>query len=275
MDSRVGRAIPVEDVVSRTTNLLMQAPALLLPQVLILVLGLIGDVFSRLGLLITILEFAVSFVVAGAYPPMVKAILEGRPFSAAECMRIAIAKYWTLLIAGVLVGFAVILGFVAFIVPGIVIGTWYAYTVPSIMLENKGAMAGMTASKAFGRDKKWSTFLIFLLVAAAAVVIFVLQTLLSMASPLLGRVVSSFLYVPLYAWIFAVFPYTYLTYGPSSAPQEPSETVYGVVPPVQPQPVALQPEVQTNVSPTMNYCRFCGSPLEPGSQFCSSCGKAL
>jgi len=40
------------------------------------------------------------------------------------------------------------------------VGIWYAYTVPAIILENRGVLDGMSSSKKFARKKKWGTILI-------------------------------------------------------------------------------------------------------------------
>ena len=89
--------------------------------------------------------------------------------SVTEALGKAFHRFWTLLGAGILVVLIVALGFIALVVPGIILLTWYAYTVPAIMLEGKGATEGMAASKAFGRDKKGSTFLIFLTAGAVGI----------------------------------------------------------------------------------------------------------
>ena len=57
----------------------------------------------------------------------------------------------------------------ALIIPGVIFVTWYTYSVPAIMLEDKGVLAGWAASKTFGRDKKWSTFSIGLVLGAIAI----------------------------------------------------------------------------------------------------------
>ena len=277
MKQTVGKPIQAADVLFTSARMLGRTPALMLPQVVILILALIGDVASRIAIVTTILSFIASFVVAGAYPSMVQAVLGGAQFSPADSMRMALQRFWTLLVAGILVGVFVVLGFVAVIVPGIIIATWYAYTVPAVMLENKGAMDGMAASKAFGRDKKWSTFLMLLAIGALGLVVFAIDAGLSLASPILGRVVDSLLSVPLDAWIAVVFTYTYITCGPSSlgAQSESASPVMGEAPPAQSQPTPV-PSWAPYVAPQpSNFCRNCGSPIQPGSKFCSECGTAL
>ncbi len=277
MKETVGKPIQALEVLSASATMLSRTPTLMLPQVVILVLALIGDVAGSISIVTTILAFVASFVVAGAYPSMVQAVLGGSQFSATDSMRMALNRFWTLLVAGILVGLIVILGFIAVIVPGIILATWYAYTVPAVMLENKGALEGMGASKAFGRDKKWGTFIMLLGIGAVAVVIFVIDTALSLASPILGRVVYSLLSVPLDAWIAVAFTYTYITYGPSSVGAQSESPGPGMVemPPTQYQQPSVPASAPADVPPAGNFCRNCGAPVQPGSKFCSECGKAL
>jgi hypothetical protein len=214
----------------------------------------------------------VSIIITGAYPSMVQAALSGAPLSIEHSLRQAAGRFWTLLVAGILVGLIVFLGFIALIIPGIIFLTWYAYTVPAIMLENKGALAGMSASKAFGRDKKLSTFVLGFVAGIVVVVLVVIQGVLSLASSLLGHIVYSLLFVPVGAWLAVIVTYTYLTYGPSSVPASPE--TFGRVPPVPMNPQVTQAVVSPS-PPSARFCKNCGSPIQPGTKFCSSCGQPV
>jgi len=279
MNERVGKPIAAWDAVTKSAGLISRTPTIMLPLAIVLILSLLGDVvsagsLSALGIVISIVSFVVSIIVTGSFPSMVQTVLGGGQISVADSMRKAYQKFWTLLFAGILVGIIVALGFVALVVPGIIFVTWYAYTVPAIMLKDKGVLAGMGASKAFGRDKKWSTFSICVIIGVVFVIAFAIQSALSLASPIAGRVVYSFLSVPLDAWIAVVFTYTYITYGPSSVPATAEVPSYGVVPPPVQQPSApINPIADT--SPQKNFCRFCGSPIQPDSRFCSACGAVV
>jgi uncharacterized membrane protein len=202
---------------------------------------------------------------------MVKTAVEGGRFSIADAMGKAYHKFWTLLGAGILVVLVVVLGLVALIVPGLVLATWYAYTVPAIMLEDKGATEGMAASKAFGRNKKWSSFTIFLAVGVVGLVAVIIQQLILYAgSPLLGQIVEQLLSIPIGAWASVIFAYTYISYGPSSVASSTGTPARGAAPPASTQ----QPSMQAGGWAT-HFCPACGSPVEPGSRFCRNCGKAL
>jgi hypothetical protein len=286
MGATVGRPIVVRDVLSKSTNLLLRTPVLLIPQVIALVISLLGDVastatFSVLRIVLLFIGVVVSIIVTGAYPSMVQAALAGGQLSVAHSLRQAAKRFWSLVVAGILVGLIVALGSIALIVPGIIFLTWYAYTVPAIMLENKGALAGMSASKMFGRDKKWSTFILGVVVFIVIIVIAIIQSAVARSSPISGAVISSLLSFPVDAWISVIITYAYLTYGPSSVPASsstpgtPEVLVPGVIaPPPMDQQIPQGGTLPTASGPS-NFCRSCGSPLAPGSKFCANCGQSV
>jgi zinc-ribbon domain len=280
MPVKVGKPIDVGEVLSKSTSLLTGTPALMIPQLIVLALSLLEDLAnastqSGLGVILAFISAVVSIIIAGAYPSMVQAALGGAPLSIEHSLRQAASRFWTLFAAGILVGLIVVLGLIALIIPGIIFVTWYAYTVPAIMLENKGALEGMSASKAFGRDKKWSTFVLGLVGFVVVIVVLGIQAALSMASPLLGHVVYSLLYVLLGAWISVIVTYTYLTYGPSSVPAAPVSEFGGVPPAMMNRQQVPQADSPAAPSPPASFCKSCGSRIEPGSKFCANCGQPV
>ena len=170
-------------------------------------------VLFALALIATLILYV---IVGGAYPFLVRSLLSGEELSLAKAFGSAFRRFGSLFASGSLVTLVVILGLVALIVPGIILAAWYFYTPPAIMLETKGALDGMGASKAFGRNKKWSTFLIFLSVGLVDLVIGVLQSFISILSPEVGFILGFVLWVPVTAWSSVIPSYTYLTYGPIS-----------------------------------------------------------
>ena len=274
---KIGKPINAGDAVSKSARILFANPHIILPQLILFILTLINDalsgsIFSPLSVVISIISVVLSIVVAGAYPSIVKAAIAGEKFSLSEALGKAYRRFWSLLAAGTLVALIVGLGFIALIVPGIIFAAWYAYTVPAIMLEEKGALEGMAASKAFGRDKKGDTFLIFIAIFVGAIVLLVLQSVFFLVSPLVGRLVYALLDLPFGAWISVTFAYTYITYGPSPTLPAAETTGLGSGAPAPPQP---QAQINAPAVSIGGFCRFCGSPIPADSKFCPSCGKQV
>jgi hypothetical protein len=264
--------IDVGDVLSRSAGILSERPSIILPQVIPAIPALFtylapnSSAFTLLTIITSIIAGVLSIIVSGAYPSIVKAVLGGEQYSLTDALERAYHKFWTLLGAGILVGLIVILGGIALIVPGIIFATWYAYTVPAIMLGDKEALEGMSASKAFGRDKKWSTFLMILAVGVAGVAVYAVGIALGLFSQLAGSLVYRVLAIPVAAWVSVVIAYTYIIYGPSPVAGAPPTSALGQD---MSQPTAAA------VAGNPSYCPKCGTKLAGDEAFCMSCGTRL
>jgi hypothetical protein len=229
-----------------------------------------SSIFNPLPIIAGIISAVLSVIAGGAYAPVVKEAIGGKRLTIGEALGHAYNRFWSLVGAGILIVLIVVLGSIALVVPGIIFATWYAYTTPAIMLEDKGATAGMAASKAFGRDKKWSTFSIFLIFLLVFILVSIIGGVLSLGGG--GRVIQTLLTIPLSAWTSVVIAYTYITHGPSAtAPASPAAAWE--------QPPA---EMSAGISAgtprmggTSRFCAFCGSPLKTDAKFCSNCGKPV
>ena len=264
MKATVGNKIDVMDALSKSVNIILKNPVIMLPQLIVAIPVLVIDLFAKtssptlaLGSVASsLVTFVLTVLVIGAYPVMVKTVIDGGQISISDAFRKGLGRFWSILAAGILVGLFVIAGFIALIVPGIIIVTWYAYTFPAVMLENRGAMEGMSASKAFGRDKKMSTFLMLLAVGVGFVVVGGIEVAVSAASPVTGRVVNELLTIPLVVWVYVLLSYTYIEYGPSSV-------------------LSSAPGTIGAPSTLARYCPNCGKPVQVGATFCPNCGSPL
>lgn len=264
----VGTPINVGEVISRSTNLLKANPSIILIQLIPAVPSLLSDVFSGptlfdpVALLMGVLTAVLSVIASGAYAPVVKGALTGQRLTLEAALGHAYRKFWSLLGAGILVVLIVFVGAIALVVPGIIFATWYAYTTPAIVLEDRGALEGMSASRSFGRDKKLSTFLIFLTFFLVYILVAAVGAALSLGGG--GRLIQTLLDVPLSAWTSVVIAYTYITCGPSATSTQPPG-----------QPVATMPRPAPITEAPVGVCSSCGAPLPQGSKFCGNCGKPV
>ncbi len=124
----------------------------------------IKDLMSLLPSLLPVLFISFVLVYIIAYPIfggmltlMVKNILEDKKIEPKAALRSALKKAPTLIAASFIVDLLFLAGILFFIIPGVIIGIWYFYTIPAIMLENRGVLDGMKASKSFASDKKFKT----------------------------------------------------------------------------------------------------------------------
>jgi hypothetical protein len=196
--SNCGRALTIDvaEVLNSTLSILRKRPILIIPSLLQAMVSswilswtylplqeqLNSTAASSLSLALLwshLPEMLVSFVafggiivplVHGMYPVMVKEAMRGEEVDLAGAFRNSLRRFPSLFASYILVEVAVLVGTLALVVPGLILAVWYYYSFPAIMLENRGARDGMSASKAFARDKKWETFMMFLISLAPSIV---------------------------------------------------------------------------------------------------------
>jgi len=183
--------ISVEEVLNSTLRIIKKSPLIVVPTIIRVVLstvlglwiilpflqqigsistpsmwiGMLWDSLPRFGVGIAF-GVIVSPIVTGMYPSMVQDVFDGKELEITRALRKAIKKYPSILASDSLVGILVLLASLLLVVPGLIVAVWYAYSAPAIVLEDLGALDGMSASKRFARNKKWSTFLITLIPTA-------------------------------------------------------------------------------------------------------------
>ncbi len=117
-------------------------------------LGLIGNMLSQGALIKSVSESYLN-----------------REISVEQAYRFVLPKLLTLIGATLMVALVVGLGFVLLIVPGVIFSLWLYLTTSCIVVENLGASAGMSRSKALVSGNLGKVFLIGLLVFLITMVI--------------------------------------------------------------------------------------------------------
>jgi uncharacterized YccA/Bax inhibitor family protein len=84
-------------------------------------------------------------IIEGIYTVTIKNIFENKDVNLAAASGLVSKKASILIAAGILIGSAVLAGTLFFIIPGMLFMIWYFYTIPFIMLENRGVLDGMKA----------------------------------------------------------------------------------------------------------------------------------
>jgi len=157
---------------------------------------------------VVIVGIIIAFIIEGMYPLMVKNVLDGKDVGMSAAFGKAVGRLPSLIGAAILVGIIVSVGFVIFVIPGILFLTWYFYTVPAIMLEDRGALDGMSASKRFGRTRKWKTFLILLVLVIICVIGSALGEI-----PIAGGVIEAIIGLIVAVWGSIIASYAYIKHA--------------------------------------------------------------
>jgi len=163
---------------------------------------------AGLFFLIVIVAIIVGFIVEGMYPLMVRNVIEGKDVEMSAAFGKAVSRLPSLIGAAILVGLILIAGFALFVIPGIIFLTWYWYTVPAIMLEDRGALDGMSASRRFGRTRKWKTFLMFLVLIIISIVGSAFN-----AIPVAGVVIGTIIGLIIAVWGSIIPAYAYIKHA--------------------------------------------------------------
>jgi len=187
-DSTTPKELEMGEVWSGSLSIIRYKPIVLLPIFIVLVFELLLGLLTRFfivlperitstrdlmpylpsplpALLITfILVYIIAYpVFVGMYPLLVKNFVEKKEIDLKTAFKSAVKKAPALISVNIVLIFIILTGLLFFIVPGVIFSIWYFYVIPVIMLENRGVVNAMKASKTFSRDKKFKTFLIFLL----------------------------------------------------------------------------------------------------------------
>jgi hypothetical protein len=193
------KGFDIGEALTSSFNIVLKNPKILIPQLvssLIFTLLVNLSIINKLNVigwflllpinfLILVVGFIVYLVVSGMYPLLVRDVVNSVSPNLASAARTALKKIFSLIAASILVSIIVTIGLILLIVPGLIFLTWFFYTIPALMLEDKGALEAMSASRAFGRDKKLNTLAVVVLLAIAALISGLLNVI-----PLLGSILS-------------------------------------------------------------------------------------
>jgi hypothetical protein len=87
-----------------------------------------------------------------------------QPFTIGDSLRIGLARTIPVIGVGILVGLAMMLGFLLLVVPGVIIGCMLYVAIPACVIEKLGVTASMSRSSALTKGYRWQIFGLFLLV---------------------------------------------------------------------------------------------------------------
>ncbi len=175
-------------------------------------------------------------------------------------VRFVASKLLSIWALSIIVGIIVFLGFIALIVPGIILAIMFILAFPVLIIENKGVTESMGRSRVLVGQRWLKTFATLLLLGIIFIIASVIATAISgffgIASPVVSGILSA-LYEPLFPILLAVYYFSNLA-RISQAPPGPMWTVPG-----------------TTAQPGMKFCPNCGTQLSSSAIFCTKCGSRL
>ncbi len=196
-------------------------------------------------------------VAAGGTIKMASEEVEGRPVELGVSVRFAASKLLWMWALGLIVGIMVFLGFIALIIPGIILIIMFCLTLPALLLENVGVIGSLGRSRELVGHRWLKTFVVLLvwliILAIASGIVSLVSSPFGWASNAVSSILGAF-YLPLVPIAITVYYYSNLAR-------------------IAPVPTGPIPVGQTTVAPTgMKFCPNCGTQLVSSAIFCSSCG---
>ncbi len=145
------------------------------------------SVVVLVALITTVVSLVGTFWVQGALVYAVDDVRDGRIDSTIEQLFERVRPHLgTLIVAGILAGLGIAVGFVLVIVPGLVLLTWWCLIVPVIVLEGKSVGEAFTRSRELVRGHGWTVFgVVIISVLAIAIASGLIQSIFSFLGPFL------------------------------------------------------------------------------------------
>ncbi|UJA21400.1 hypothetical protein HJD18_15035 [Thermoleophilia bacterium SCSIO 60948] len=213
---RTRRPIRPSGVVDEAFSLYAEHARVLLPTAL-LVVGVFAVVQALLAssgsFALILLGNALSIVASALYSGFVVKFVErlrsgGGPASVGDMFAAVAAVLGTLILNGILYGFAVAIGLVLLIVPGLIILTMWCLAAPSIVIEGRGVTEAFRRSAELTHGQRMPIFLTLLL---ALVVLIGLGIVLGLIGAVIGtvgiivmQILASVIAAPVFSLIVAV-----------------------------------------------------------------------
>ena len=197
--------------------LLIYALIALLTILLVAVLGWLGVLLAAL------VGIAGAFWLQGTLIEAVRDVRDGRAdLSVGETFERVLPSLNRIVLAGILLGLAIGVGFLLLIVPGLVVLTLWIFVIPAIVLENRGIGDAFGRSRELVRGNGWNVFgvivLTFVLLLGVSIVLrLILAPLDDWLASLIQQVVANTLVAP-----FAIIVWT-LSYYRLRALESPAQ----------------------------------------------------
>jgi hypothetical protein len=212
-------------------------------------IGTRASVALLVALIATVVSLVGTFWVQGALVYAVDDVRDGRIDSSIGELFERVRPYLgTLIVAGILAGLAIALGFVLLIVPGCILLTWWCLIAPVIVLEGKSVGESFSRSRELVRGHGWTVFgVVIISVIASAIANAIIQSIFSFLGSFLrywiGGSIASAIVDPFIA-VALTLMYFHLREAPAA---EPAPVGAPSDPPTEPPADAAPPEPASDV----------------------------
>ncbi len=174
----MNKKLSVGDTLSKIFSIYGDQAGVLLPVafVLFLLVAVVNGILAGGSVLLVPIAFAVSIVAATLYQGMVVGLVSDvqdgkRDATVGDLIDATWPVVLPLIAVGILAGIAVGIGFLLFVVPGLILVTIWAVIAPAIVVERAGVLESFGRSRELVRGNGWQVFgvivVVFLIVGVA------------------------------------------------------------------------------------------------------------
>lgn len=157
---------------------------------------------------VTAFDAAFFLIFMLAIPTYGLALAKGKAISVRELLRFDANKYFAILLAGILYGFAIVASFLLFIIPAIWVVSWFALYQIAVVDKGLGPIESLKESKRLvteriGKVKVWGIIGASLVLSFAAGLLAVfplIGNILSSSASLLISILTTAAFASLYRW---------------------------------------------------------------------------
>jgi zinc ribbon protein len=222
--------------------------------------ALLGAIFLLIAVIILV-NIIFSTIAEGAAIKLTSEQITKGEASLGGSIRFTVSKLLSIWALSIIVGIVVGLGFIALIVPGIILAIMFSLALPALLIENKGVFDSISRSRQLVSHRWGKTFGTFLalgiiVIIASLIVSAITAPLGTIIGPVANGILSAF-YQPLFPILMAVYYYSNIA-RTSQAP-----------------PGQMPMAPTTTLQPGMKICPTCGTMNLASASFCTKCGARL
>jgi len=152
----------------------------LIPGIIALIVGIAGstdqetflNVFSVAGLAIFIISFILAMMASIIYgAALIKSVSfaeGGEKIDIKKAFLVAYQKFWLILATSIIAGVLMLIGFILFVIPGLILAVYFQFIMYVVIFENKWGVDAIKRSYEIVKGNFWWVVLIILLVALAS-----------------------------------------------------------------------------------------------------------
>ena len=145
------------------------------------VAGIVGLIFNFVGQAV---------ILYGAFQAM-----RGRAVHLGDAIQRGLSRFWSILGLSILVALGIGIGFLLFIIPGVMLAVRWSVALPACVVENLGPLASMRRSAELTRGHRWKIFGLFVLflvgvIVAALIVGAIVGLVLAISDNMFGIVLA-------------------------------------------------------------------------------------